>query len=201
MTNKELIDRIIKHDDEQAYAELFNRIYSRLIKFSIYYVKNYQCAEDVVSEVFVNFLKKKNRSAPIENVEAFFYTAVRNQSLKYLRKHKNKSLFVSGASLEDYEVATSSRPDQELMDSELYDIIVESVSKLPVQRRVIFEMVKFDKLKYKEVAEILTISQKTVEKHISLALKNLRVVIQDYLESKDIKVKKINRSSFLFFFM
>ena len=199
MTNKELIDRIIETDDEQAYSLLFNRIYARLIKFALYYVKNYQSAEDIVSDVFVNFLKKRKNIGPINSVEAFFYTAVRNQSLKYLRRKKYKNALISGASLEDYEIASDSRSDQDLMDNELYDIISTAVNSLPTQRRVIFEMVKFDQLKYKEVAKILTISHKTVEKHISLALKIIREVVRDYLESKDIKVKKIRRSSFLFF--
>lgn len=200
MTNKELINRIIKNDDEHAFSILFNRIYTRLIKFALYYVKNYQSAEDVVSDVFINFLKKSNKK-PIDNVEAFFYTAVRNQSLKYIRKNKFQSGLITGASQEDYEIPSSSRPDQDLMDKELYEIISKAVNKLPTQRRVIFEMVKYDRLKYKEVGNILTISQKTVEKHMSLALKIIRVVVRDYLESKDISVKKINRSSFLFSFL
>jgi len=201
MTNKELIDRIILSDDKHAFSLLFNRIYTHLIKFAIYYVKNYQSAEDVVSDVFVNFLKTKNKKRTIENVEAFFYTAVRNQSLKYLRKNKFNIALITGASREDYEIPSDSRPDQDLMDKELYDIISKTVNKLPTQRRVIFEMVKYDQLKYKEVADILAISQKTVEKHMSLALKIIRVVVRDYLDSKDISVKKINKSSFLFFFL
>lgn len=201
MTNKELIDRIIENDDEHAYSLLFNRIYARLIKFALYYIKNYQSAEDVVSDVFINFLKKRSSIGRIENVEAYFYTAVRNQSLKYIRKKKYQSALVTMASQEDYEIASDSRPDQVLMDKELYDIISKSVNTLPIQRRVIFEMVKYDHLKYKEVANILTISQKTVEKHISLALKIIREVTRDYLESKDVEVKKIKRSSFHFFFI
>ncbi len=201
MTNKELIDKIIFDDDERAFSLFFNRIYSRLIKFAFYYLKNYQSAEDVVSDVFVNFLKKKGDRGTIDNVEAFFYTAVRNQSLKYIRKNKYNHLFISGASQEDYEIPSDSRPDQDLMDNELLGIISKAVKNLPTQRRVIFEMVKYDQLKYKEVAQILTISQKTVEKHMSLALKIIRVVTRDYLESKDVKIKNIQKSSFLFFFL
>ena len=201
MTNKELIGRIIKDDDEQAFSMLFHRIYTRLIKFAIYYVRNYQTAEDVVSDVFINFLKKKKDFGSIENVEAFFYTSVRNQSLKYLRKNKYKITLISGASQEDYEIAFTSRPDQDLLDKELLGIISKAVSSLPIQRRVIFEMVKYDQLKYKEVAKILSISQKTVEKHMSLALKIIREVVQDYLESRDIKVKNIKKPSLLFFFL
>lgn len=157
MTNKELIDKIIWDDEENAFSVLFNRIYSRLIKFALYYVKNYQSAEDVVSDVFVNFLKNISNRGSIDNVEAFFYTAVRNQSLKYLRKIKYNNILISGASQEDYEIPSDSRPDQDLMDNELFGIIFNAVNSLPTQRRVIFEMVKYDQLKYKEVAQILAI--------------------------------------------
>lgn len=191
MTNRELIDRIIRDDDEHAYSLFFNRIYTRLIKFALYYVKNYQTAEDVVSDVFVDFLRKRVHIGTIDNVEAYFYTAVRNRSLNYMRKIKYNNVLITGASKEDYEIVSDSRPDQDLMNAELFDIISNEVNNLPIQRRVIFDMVKSDNLKYREVAKILTISQKTVEKHMSLALKIIREAVQEYLEFKDIKIKKI----------
>lgn len=194
MTNLELIDRIIEKDDEHAFSLFFKRVYVRFLRFSFYYVKDHHAAEDVVSEVFINFLKRKNTLAPIKNVEAFFYASVRNQSLKYIQKNKCTGNLSSWSDLNDLEIASNSRPDQEMMDQELFRIISEAIKKLPAQRLVIYEMVKHDQLKYKEVAEIFNISQKTVEKHMSLALKVVREAVHDYLVSKDIKIKKINNA-------
>lgn len=194
MTNKELIDRIIENDDEHAFSLFFKRIYVRLLKFSFYYVKNHHTAEDVVSEVFINFLKRKTTLTPIINVEAFFYTSVRNQSLKYIQKNKCAGSLSSWSDLKDFEIASNSRPDQEMMDQELFNTISKAVKKLPMQRLMIYEMIKQDQLKYKEVAEIFKISPKTVEKHMSLALKVVREAVRDYLDSKDIKVKKIRNT-------
>ncbi len=201
MTNKELIDKIIKDNDKHAFSLFFDRIYTPLVKFSYYYVKNYQMAEDVVSDVFVNFLKKTKESESINYAEAFFYTAVKNQSLKYLRKNKYNIALYRGEGQVEHEIISNSRPDQELMDKELYEIISKELNSLPTQSIVIFEMVKYDQLKYKEVANKLNISQKTVEKHMSTALKKIRLVVFNYLESNDINIEKIKKSSLLFFFI
>ncbi|MCG8308880.1 MAG: RNA polymerase sigma-70 factor [Cytophagales bacterium] len=193
LTNEELISRIFKLNDEYAYSILFKRIYGRLLRFAFFYVKSHQTAEDIVSEVFVNFLKGKESKELIRNVEAFFYKAIRNQSLKYIRKRSSTPIISTDK--DDYEVISYQRPDQELINKELYRIITKVVNSLPMQRRIIFEMVKYDQLKYKEVAKILAISQKTVEKHMSISLKIIRKSVQDYLESKDTRVKKIHKAS------
>ena len=202
MTNEELIGKIIKDDDEQAYTMLFDRIYDGLLKLAFYFVKDYQYAEDIVSDVFVNFLKRRDTIGSIDSVEAFFHTAIRNQSLKHIRKHKYTSTLMTGSSRNHHEIVSDSKPDQDLMDKELYDIISASLTKLPTQRRVIFELVKYEQLKYKEVAKILSISEKTVEKHMSAALKVVRKVTRDYLESTDINAqKKTADISFFSFFI
>ncbi|MEQ6120367.1 RNA polymerase sigma-70 factor [Reichenbachiella sp. MALMAid0571] len=197
MTNQELIERILKYDDEEAYKVFFHRMYGRLINFSIYYVKKVEIAEDVVSDVFVNFLRAKNKFDQIDNVEAFFYTAVKNQSHKYIRKKKTSDLLFTQASSEDYQIKSNIRPDLELINKELHEVLLNAMEQLPPQRKMIFQLVKFDGLKYSEVAMSLDISQKTVEKHMTLSLKIVREIVTDYLQDKGTKTKAIKRSLWL----
>ena len=194
MTNHELIQRILDHDDEEAYKVFFHRMYGRLINFSIYYVKNIEIAEDVVSDVFVNFLRTKNRFDHIDNVVAFFYTAVKNQSHKYLRNKKASDVVFSQASSEDYQIKSNTRPDLELINKELHEVLQNAMEQLPPQRKIIFQLVKMDGLKYSEVAKSLDISQKTVEKHMTISLKVIREIISDYIQCKGLKTSRIKRS-------
>ncbi len=199
MTNAELIQKIMLYDDEEAYKILFHRMYARLINFSMYFVKNFEIAEDVVSDVFVNFLKSKEKMQAIDNVEAFFYTAVKNQSLKFLRKKKLSDVLFVKTSSEDFQVKSTSRPDLEFINKELHDVLLTTLEKLPPQRKLIFQMVKFDGLKYKEVAKSLDISQKTVEKHMTISLKIIRETVEEYMDGKRQKTRSIRGNIFSFF--
>lgn len=201
MTNVELVELILRNDDEEAYKVFFHRMYGRLINFSIYFVKNFELAEDVVSDVFVTFLKSRKKLNHIDNVEAFFYTAVKNQSLKFLRKKKLSDVLFVQTSSEDFQVKSTSRPDLELMDKELHDVLLRSMEQLPPQRKMIFQLVKFDGLKYKEVAKSLDISPKTVEKHMTISLKIIREIIEEYLQFKDVKTKDIRKRFWLLGFL
>ncbi|MEQ9286416.1 MAG: RNA polymerase sigma-70 factor [Cyclobacteriaceae bacterium] len=201
MTNVELVELILRNDDEEAYKVFFHRMYGRLINFSIYFVKNFEIAEDVVSDVFVTFLKSRKKLGHIDNVEAFFYTAVKNQSLKFLRKKKLSDVLFVQTSSEDFQVKSTSRPDLELMDKELHDVLLRSMEQLPPQRKMIFQLVKFDGLKYKEVAKSLDISPKTVEKHMTISLKIIREIIEEYLQFKDVKTKDIRKRFWLLGFL
>lgn len=201
MTNVELVELILRNDDEEAYKVFFHRMYGRLINFSIYFVKNFEIAEDVVSDVFVTFLKSRKKLNHIDNVEAFFYTAVKNQSLKFLRKKKLSDVLFVQTPSEDFQVKSTSRPDLEMMDKELHDVLLRSMEQLPPQRKMIFQLVKFDGLKYKEVAKSLDISPKTVEKHMTISLKIIREIIEEYLQFKDVKTKDIRKRFWLLGFL
>lgn len=194
MTNQELIERILQHDDKEAYKVFFDRMYGRLINFSIYYVKSFEIAQDVVSDVFVNFLRTKNNFKIIDNVESFFYTAVKNQSHKYLRKKKASDVLFTRASSEDYKIKSNERPDIDLINKELHEVLLNAMEKLPPQRKLIFELVKFDGLKYKEVAKTMDISQKTVEKHMSISLKIIREIVIDYLKDEGQNTRVLKKS-------
>ena len=84
-------------------------------------------------------------------------------------------------SLDVYEldVQTSSTADSELINSELKDKIYSAIAQMPDKRRTVFEFCYLQEMSYKQVAEILEMSVKTVENHMGLALKYLRETLVD----------------------
>ncbi len=78
-------------------------------------------------------------------------------------------------------------PERELLDDELRALIHKTVENLPPRRRMIYKMIKDDGLKYKEVASLLDITQKTVENHLDIAIKEVRQAVAQYLEGKQVK--------------
>ncbi len=136
-------------------------------------------AEEIVQEMFFNFWQKREKTEISISLEAYLFRSVRNACLNYLKHLKIR---------EQYRLATNQElrnKEQEVHDHvvalELHDRIENAIDQLPTERRRIFKMSRYEELKYKEIAERLGISVKTVEVQMSKALKFLRQHLSDYL--------------------
>ncbi len=163
--------RLIKKDDSGALKILFEKYFSALCFFASHFVKNTDLAEEVVSDIFLNVWLKRGKIQINVSLKSYLYTAVRNQSLNYLKK-KNQSF-------EDIEVADREGEisylgaDDFIFYQETKDEIETLLQKLPEKREIIFRMNRLDGLSYKEIAEILSISVNTVQNQMVKAVKFL----------------------------
>ena len=153
--------------DEKAFKMLFDYYYKHLVIFAIRYLDDRDLAESVVQNVFVK-LWEKRQSLQIESVQAYLLTSVRNQCKNELKHRKVVRAYESSYIPAEW-VSESVFPDQQVM-ARIYAVI----EQMPEQRRKIFKMNRLDGMRYKEIAEKLEISPKTVEIQIGKALKYLR---------------------------
>ena len=167
-----------------------------MIQVALTFVPGIVAAQEIVSDVFYKMLKNPQNLKRIKKLDNYLLLAVKNQSFSYLKKNKNRNLTDSLAQKEDYIVCNQQNPEDSLLSNELFCLVRQAVNDLPPKRKAIFLLVKEEEKKYREVAEILDISIKTVELQMSLALKSIRKAVSNYLFSKDIKVRKIGKSGF-----
>jgi len=169
-TDEGLFHRI-KNDDPQALKILFERYFSALCHFACKFVRNTNLTEEIVSDVFLNIWLKKEKIEIKINLKTYLYTAVRNQSLNYLKKNK--------IHLEDIETVVKENKtsdmnaDNSITYEELKYDIDALLQQLPEKRQNIFRMNRIDGLSYKEIAEILSISIYTVQNQMVAAVKFL----------------------------
>ncbi|WP_300602720.1 sigma-70 family RNA polymerase sigma factor [Niabella sp.] len=162
----------LKKDDAQAFDQLFRLFYRRLLKFALQFLTVQQDAEDVVSIFFVRLWQKRKNLPVIHYPETYFYTAVRNTCLNYKRAHKLRMITDSNDPGTDHHPAES---------KELQRLLEKAVQALPLQRKLIFMLVKEDGLKCREVAVILNLSVRTVESQLYKAVKTLAGEISGHL--------------------
>lgn len=136
-------------------------------------------AEEIVQDVFVNFWNNQHKINIKISLKAYLYSSVRNASLnkkkhikirEQYKEHNERELESNSVDLEN-----------EMNATELEIKIKNAIDKLPLKRRKIFIMSRYDDLKYKEIAEKLNISIKTVENQMGSALKFLRKELIDYI--------------------
>jgi RNA polymerase sigma-70 factor (family 1) len=166
-----LIMRVIEHDDYMAFELLFKRMYTPLCQFCIKFVKSPEVAEELVSDVFYSIWKNRNRLI-VSSPKAYLFTSVRNKGFDHLRKVKK----MVHCNLENatHLAADGVNSQEMLVMDELTARLEQSVSKLPRQCKLIYELSRDQGLKYKEIAVILQVSVKTVETQMGRALKHLR---------------------------
>lgn len=162
----------IKHSD---LKQLFDASYNSLVIQAIRLVKNQETAEDIVQDCFIKLWEKKASLEISGNVTAYLAKMVRNKCLDFIKKKKIQTSELN----ETYQGAIANN-DQLEMD-ELQSSIDKIIDALPEKCRQTFVLSRFEELSYKEIAEQLDISKKTVEAHISKALKSLRKDLNQFL--------------------
>ena len=179
------VDYSILLGEEKGFKQVFESYYPRLLRFAREYVNDLQDVEDILQEVFITLWEKRASLRVDTNLSAYLLTMVKNQCMDFL-KHKQVVERYSLNQLTAMQQETTfnyysvSKFDPEQMDIESLERLAEKViSELPEQCRRVFELSRYDGLKYKEIAEKLGISVKTVETHISHALKILHVMLKD----------------------
>ncbi len=184
---KELLHRIARYDDKEAFNRFFHLYYTKLLKFALLFVPCRQQAEDIVSEVLIRLLKKRRQLESIENFEGYLFLSVKNQAISSIGKTSSRVFFHSIDLKASLPVAEQVNPERKYLDDELHTLIQKTVENLPPRRQMIYKMIKDDGLKYKEVAGLLDISQKTVENHLDIAIKEIRQAVTQYLAGKQAK--------------
>ncbi len=175
------IEEKIRNGDISAFEKVFREFYAPLTLFATTFVKDKDVAEEIVQDFFYHYWKDRKQTQIQSSMKSYFFQSIRNRALKHLRhenvklKYASQTMAEATPSLETYELNT-----YEL--KELESTINNILDKLPPVCSQIFRMNRFEGLKYREIAERLSISIKTVEANMSKALTAFRQELRPYRE-------------------
>lgn len=170
---KSLLERLIQ-EDRSAFEQIYNNYWSKLYIYAYNILRDRQASEDIVQEVLVS-LWLKRKVLEINSLNAFLFTSVRYQVLKYIRSGKVRENFFL-----EIEQISESTAIELITEKNINDMIDIHVTKLPARCREIFLMSRKQHLSNKEIAERLNISSKTVENQITIALRGLRIALGEF---------------------
>ncbi|MCP4311823.1 MAG: RNA polymerase sigma-70 factor [Bacteroidetes bacterium] len=170
--------RKIRKGDIDAFEKLFFSFYPGLLRYAETLVRKSEIAEEIVQDVFYNVWKNRDSIRITQSWKSYLYRAVYNNSMMYLRKRRRE--FSLEESLFTEQEGDSPDPFQELEYQEVSAIVSDILGVLPERTREIFLLNRQEGLKYREIAEQLSISVKTVEANMGKALKALRSSLEKY---------------------
>lgn len=174
-----------KHDDleavgsgdvcqEAVYERLFRNLSPVLRNFLLYKFRDQEAAEDAVQEAFVTLWKNCKRVTE-ELAKAYLFKVGQNQMLKKVEKEKVHARYIG---LQSGSTEEASGPDFDLEYQELSVKLQSAIEQLPDGQREVFLMNRIDGKTYAEIAELLEVSVKAIEKRMHKALLKLREVCE-----------------------
>jgi len=164
---------LIRDGQEAAFTEIYNRYWERLVATGYYYTRSKEAAEEVVNDVLMG-LWLRRVSLEIDSLPAYLGTAVKFAVFKVIARNKRRSQVLGGELSVEAEAAEHNDTEQQLdalfMDEWLRGI----VEQLPEKARLVFVYSREEALSIKEIAGKMDLSPKSVEYHMTKALKAIR---------------------------
>lgn len=161
----------LKRGDYDSYETLFKRYFVRFVNFVHKLTGDRQAAKDLVQEAFMKVWVNREKLNETFSIGDYLFILIKRAAINYLRDRK----FAETLTLELSErIGGDAASDRPAETRDLIRHIRTCVDKMPPQRKKVFLMSRQESLSNKEIAQKLSLSEKTVERHITLALTDLR---------------------------
>jgi len=178
MDDRKLFGKMQK-GDVKSLEVLFDRYYNALANFAFLFLRDEEASKGVISELFINLWEKRETIFIKDNLKSYLYKSVRNAVVSLKRKEKWTKVSFEEIEISRIEAIT---PETLLLSKEFDEKIESLLLDLPQRAGLVFRLKRIDGLKYKEIADILDISEKTVENHIANAVKKIKTILEEHPE-------------------
>jgi RNA polymerase sigma-70 factor (ECF subfamily) len=176
LTNEEMLI-LMRQGNEAAFEELYNRYWKKLYNAIYSRTRSAEWSEGIVQDFFTSLWLKREKLEISVSFEAYAFTAVRYHLFHYIQKEVNRKKYSD--SLRALPVQHPNSTEEAVLLSDLNDRLSKAVTQLPEKCRSVFELSRREHKTNREIAEELGISEKTVENHLTRALKFLRLSLKE----------------------
>lgn len=178
-SDQELLEAI-RHDDQKAFRELFDRYWRKVHAMAYARVRSKVLTEEIVQDLFVS-LWDKRATQHVKHLPSYFFQAVKFKVLNYLESRivQEKYWNYYKRFLPQKEDATDSAVEFD----DLMDALEKGMGELPEKSKRVFKLHRFEGLSVPEIAGVLNISEKAIQYHLTQSVKKLRVHLKNYVLS------------------
>jgi RNA polymerase sigma-70 factor, ECF subfamily len=168
-------------NESEQFELVFKTHFKGLNAYAYTILHDVTQAEEIVQEVFYKLWEKRTQLDIHSSLRAYLYRSVHNESLNLLKHLKVIAEHKRYTMQTQKEYSEENDPEIRLASKDLEDKIRLALNELPEQCRTIFQLSRFESMKYQEIAGQLDLSLKTVENQMGKALKRLRLKLAEYL--------------------
>jgi RNA polymerase sigma-70 factor (ECF subfamily) len=175
---------LLENGEVYAFETLFRLYFDKLVHIARSYQIGEENAKEVVQNVFVKLWFKKRRLSSISNINSYLFLMVKNACLDHIKHEKiklkySKEVWDNKSAIQNQFIKDEAA--HLLLENELKKKISESIERLPAKCKNVFVKSRLEGIKHQEIADLLGVSKRTVDAHISNALKQMRLDLKDYM--------------------
>ena len=173
----------IRGGDETAFDTVFRDNYAHLVRMAESIVRERALAEEIAQDVMLELWRRRETIEVEQSFRAYLLRSTRNRALNHIRHQRivTREATIAAAAAES---ARAQSAEDEMLGTELEGAVLQAIASLPERSREVFQLSRERGLKYVEIAAVLDISVKTVEKRMGQALAELREKLEQWLPVK-----------------
>lgn len=164
--------------DDRAFQALFNRYYPQVHAFALRLLKDEDDADDVAQGIFIKLWLQKDRLTDVARINAYLYRMTCNATLNFIAAHHPAASFIPIEQASDLNTPDNAMDDLVAEDMRLLTDLI--VSNMPAQRQKVYKLSREQQLSNDDIARQLGIEKKTVENHLTNALREIRKALLYY---------------------
>jgi len=169
----QLKDVLTCENSERAFRVIVNAYQFKVIRFLSLFVQNKEECEELASDVFLSLWANGLNVAEISNLDSYIFVMAKNRALNHLRKAKVELVDLDSFPVDSFQ-NTETTPESIYITQEVVTELNKVINQLPHKTKLAFHLVREDKMKYKDAAEILGVSIRTIEKQVASAVAKLK---------------------------
>lgn len=172
----------ISEGNHQAFEKLYNDNFAKCYSFALYFTHSEDLAKEVVAEVFLGLWKNRTTLSQVKDIDSYLFISIRNQAIAMRKKD-------DGRHVEQIElfslhiISDGNSSEDSILNDELESVVERAFNQLPERCRMIYYLVREEGKSYRETAEILGISERTVNSQMTIAKRKLADMLRSYFFS------------------
>lgn len=173
----ELLVKLLRVGEQDAFEEIYRRYWQKLLRSAQFKIRSKETIEEILQDLFISLWEKREKVL-IENLEAYLNTSLRYLIINQIKKQILQEKFIE-YSLKKNELTDD--VDESVAFNELSVAIEKAIEQLPEKTQQIFRLNRLEYKSVKEIAVLLETPERTVEYHITQALKALRIHLREFI--------------------
>lgn len=163
----------VSEDDRNAFNLFYEVYYADVFRFAYYFLQRKEACCEVVPDVFFAVWKSRKKLKEITNMKAYLYVVTRHEAMRYIEKQPEEQFLPLEKIPVRLQADVAASPEDQLIDKEIEGLLTDVINELPEKCRKIFLMARENGLKYKEIGDILSISEQTVRVQMKIAIEKI----------------------------
>ena len=173
----ELLVKFLRVGEQEAFEEIYRRYWQKLLRSAQFKIRSKEIIEELLQDLFISLWEKREKTT-IENLEAYLNTSLKYLIINQIKKNILQEKFAE-YSIKKFE--QNDNVNESIAFNELSVAIHKAIEQLPEKTCEIFKLNRLEYLSAKEISLQLAIPERTVEYHITQALKALRIHLREFI--------------------